>query len=147
MFRRVAAVVTVALAALLLPSPASAAGSALVFRKAYVNSPGPDTRTNASLNAEYIVIRNIGARSRNLRGWTVRDKAGHVYAFTSDFILKPDTYVKLHTGKGTNSASHRYWGSGNYIWNNKGDTAYLRRPSGTNADVCSWGKVASYIRC
>jgi len=129
------------------PSPAFAAGAKLVFRKVYVNSPGPDTRSNTSLNAEYIVVRNIGTASANLRGWTVRDKAQHIYVFSTNFTLAAGTYVKLHTGKGTNTARHRYWGSGNYIWNNKGDTAYLRRPSGKTADKCSWGSVSSYIVC
>jgi hypothetical protein len=31
-----------------------------------------------------------------------------------------------------------YWGSGNYIWNNTGDTATLRNASGKTLDTCSW---------
>jgi len=148
MTRRVLALIAVLAATMTITpaAPAFAAGAKLVFRKVYVNSPGPDTRSNTSLNAEYIVVRNIGGAGKNLQGWKVRDKAGHTYTFGA-FVLGAGTYVKLHTGKGTNTTHHRYWGSGNYIWNNGGDKAYLKNPSGTTVDSCSWGKVASYIMC
>jgi hypothetical protein len=33
------------------------------------------------------------------------------------------------------------------VWNNTGDTAYVRNPSGTLIDSCSWGGSGSYTYC
>ncbi|MGC4804198.1 lamin tail domain-containing protein [Micromonospora sp. DT233] len=82
----------------------------------------------------------------NLKSWTVRDKARHVYTF-GDFRLAAGKSVYLHTGKGTNTSTDRYWGSGAYIWNNDGDTAYLRNSAGTQIDTCSWKSSGSYTSC
>jgi hypothetical protein len=44
----------------------------------------------------------------------------------------------VHTGKGTNTTSHKYWGRSWYVWNNTGDKATLRRADGTWIHSCSW---------
>jgi hypothetical protein len=41
----------------------------------------------------------------------------------------------------------QYWGRAAYVWNNTGDTAYVRNPSGTLIDSCSWGSSGSYTYC
>lgn len=74
----------------------------------------------------------------NLNRYTIRDKANHVYTFGNVTIAGNGGRLWLHTGKGTNTATHRYWGSGNHIWNNTGDKAYLRNASGKTLDTCSW---------
>lgn len=125
--------------------PADAASS-IQFRTIYVNSPGSDTRSNTSLNAEYATLKNTSATTKTLTGMTVRDASSHVYTFGT-FKLAAGASVKLHTGKGTNTASNRYWGSGNYIWNNTGDTATLKSSTGTTLDTCSWGTVSSTKAC
>jgi hypothetical protein len=125
--------------------PAEAASS-IQFRTIYVNSPGSDTRTNSSLNAEYATVKNTSTTTKTLTGMTVRDASGHVYKFGT-FKLGGGASVRLHTGTGTNTASNRYWGSGNYIWNNSGDTARLESSSGTTLDTCSWGTVSSTKSC
>lgn len=126
-------------------TPASAA-STIQFYKIYYNSPGSDTRSNSSLNAEYVVIKNKSSSNRRLTGWTIRDAAGHTYKFGT-FTLRAGYYVYVHTGRGTNTSTHRYWGSGNYIWNNTGDTAYLRNSSGTRIDTCKFPGTRSYLYC
>jgi hypothetical protein len=113
------------------------AGSALQLGKIQYDSPGTDTRSLTSLNAEYLVIKNVSASSRSMTGFTVRDAQKHVYTFGS-FTLRAGRSVRLHTGKGMNTATDRYWGSGNYIWNNSGDRATLSNRSGTSLDTCSW---------
>ncbi len=118
-------------------SPASAAPS-LRFHGAQYDSPGVDNRSNTSLNAEWISLVNSGSRAVNLRGYTIRDKAGHVYTFGSVSIAGNGGRLWLHTGSGTNDTRNRYWNSGAYIWNNTGDTAYLRNASGTTVDTCGW---------
>jgi hypothetical protein len=141
-----AAVVSLA-AALVGAAPAEAANPTLHFSKAYVNSPGTDTRTNSSLNAEYVVITNSSyTASYTLTGYTVSDRSAHVYKFRT-FVLKPRASVTLHTGIGTNTSTNLYWGSRAYIWNNDGDTAYLKNSAGTLRDSCSWATVSSYVYC
>lgn len=50
-------------------------------------------------------------------------------------------------GRGTNDSNERFWGQSWYIWNNTGDTAYLRTPGGTLYDSCSWGSTGDYKFC
>lgn len=135
--------------ACLVPAGATTAEAAspLQFGKIQYDSPGTDTRSNASLNAEYVVIKNIGSTNRSLTGFTVRDAQSHVYKFGT-FTLKAGKTVRLHTGKGTNTATDRYWGSSNYIWNNGGDKATLKNRAGTTLDTCSWAsRGAGYKYC
>ncbi|SDS27978.1 lamin tail domain-containing protein [Actinopolymorpha singaporensis] len=126
--------------------PAQAATPAVMFTMAYYNSPGTDTGSNTSLNAEYVRLKNTRTYAINLKNYTVRDKSNHVYTFTS-FSLGAGKSVYIHTGKGTNTSVHRYWGRSAYVWNNTGDTAYLRNNNGTQLDTCSWGSTGSYTYC
>lgn len=146
MIRRLAVLLALSAGTVVVGAPPAHAASALQFGKIYYNSPGSDTRTNTSLNAEYVVIKNTSSTTKCLTGWTVRDAAGHVYKFGT-FCLGGYKSVTLHTGKGTNTAAHRYWGSGNYIWNNTGDKAYLRNGAGTQMDYCAWGSGVGYLTC
>ncbi|MGC5050416.1 lamin tail domain-containing protein [Micromonospora sp. DT48] len=129
-------------------APAQAATPAIEITKVYYDSPGVDRRTNASLNAEYVKLTNRRARTINLKNWTLRDKANHVYKFSGNVKLAKGKSIVIRTGSGKNTASTRYWGSGNYIWNNTGDTAYLRNASGKQIDKCSWKKKGKgYTNC
>lgn len=136
-------------AALVFPfaPSAQAATSQIQFRLIYYNSPGPDDGSNASLNAEYVTLKNVGTTGRYLTGWTVRDAQDHVYKFGT-FRLKAGAKVRIHTGKGTNTSTDRYWGRSWYVWNNTGDKATLRNAYGTWRDSCSWGSNGpGYIYC
>ena len=137
-----AAATTVAL----LPSQAQAAGSIHLY-KVYYDSPGSDTRSNSSLNAEYVQIKNSTSSAVQLKGYTVRDNTGYTYTFPSYKISAGKT-VLVHTGKGTQSAGHVYWGRGSYVWNNDKDTATLRKPSGAFRDSCSYNSTrVDYKMC
>jgi hypothetical protein len=129
--------------------PAAAAEPALRFHGTQYDSPGTDTRSAASLNAEWISLINTGGTAVNLKGYTIRDKSNHVYKFGAVKIAAKGGRVWLHTGKGTATARTVYWGSGNYIWNNTGDTAYLRNAAGRTLDTCSWTSKANrtYVAC
>jgi Lamin Tail Domain len=133
-----AALIGVAVAA----APAQAATPSVTFNRVYVNSPGSDNRSNSSLNAEWARLKNNTSKSIQLKGWTVRDKSGHVYTFGS-FSLGSKKTVYVHTGKGTNNKTNVYWGSGNYIWNNTGDKATLKNKSKSTIDTCSWRTVTA----
>jgi len=110
------------------------------------DSPGSDSGSTTSLNAEWIRLKNHCATSKRLSGWRIKDKAGHTYTFGT-FSLKPGYYVTVHTGKGTNTSTNRYWGSGWYIWNNTGDSAYLRNSAGTLIDSCVFTGAGDYANC
>jgi hypothetical protein len=110
------------------------------------NSPGKDTRTNASLNAEYVVVRNPTFSRQCITGWTVADLAGHVYTFR-DLCLSGYGTVTLHTGRGTDTYNDRFWGSRSYIWNNDGDEVSLRNAAGSTIDHCSWPAGTAAVAC
>jgi predicted extracellular nuclease len=139
-----AAMTTVALAATAAPAEAA---SPIQITRVYVNSPGPDTGTNTSLNAEYVSIKNTSTTNRSLAGYTLRDQSRHVYTFGT-FTLGAGKTVIVHTGKGTNTSANRYWNKSWYVWNNSGgDSATLRTASGAYVDKCGWGTVSSYVNC
>ena len=127
-------------------SPAVANAGPVRIDRVQYDSPGSDRGSNPSLNAEWVVIKNFGNRARQLRGWTLRDKAGHVYRFGT-FRLRPGRSVKVHTGSGRNSRTDRYWKQDWYVWNNDGDKATLKNKSGRRADTCSWGDGPGVTGC
>jgi hypothetical protein len=142
---RVATAAFVALAVVVLAAPAASAAIRIV--RINFDSPGRDTRSNASLNAEWIRLVNTGDAARQLRSWRISDAAGHVYRFER-FRLRAGRTVTIHTGDGTDTRSNLYWDSGNYIWNNDGDAARLRRPNGALADRCGYDESAgSSVTC
>jgi lamin tail-like protein len=123
------------------------AASPIQIRKVYYNSPGTDTRSNASLNGEYVLLKNVTSTRKTLTGWTVRDGQSHVYKFGT-FTVPGYGYVYLHTGIGTNSTTRRYWRQSAYIWNNTSDRATLKNASGTTMDTCAYSSSSrSYITC
>ena len=87
-----------------------------------------------NLNGEYVTLRNKCGYSCDMTGWSVKDEARHIYFF-QEFSLGSKDKVTLYTGFGTDSQTKLYWGSSGYqcnaIWNNDGDTLYLRDFSGS----------------
>ncbi len=132
-------------AAPMTAQPVEAAPCVSIYR-VYFDSPGSDTGSNTSLNAEWIQLKNRCSTGKSLSGWKIKDAAGHVYRFGT-YTLRGGTTVKIHTGKGSNTLSHRYWGSGWYIWNNTGDKAVVRNSVGTLIDVCRFSGAGSSVYC
>lgn len=127
-------------------SPASAASCLTIYRIWY-NTPGTDYRTNTALNGEWIQLHNGCRTTAVLTNWRIKDAANHTYLFGS-YALGSGRYVKIHTGKGTNTATDRYWGAGNYVWNNDRDTGYLLNLHAALVDSCSYNNPhASYKYC
>lgn len=118
--------------------PAGAASSAIKFTRIQYSPPGDDT--TSKLNQEWVKLRNTSSsRTINIDGWRLSDGEGHKYFFPST-KLSPGEAVRVHTGSGSNSHGHRYWGKGWYVWNNDGDTATLRK-SGEIKDRCGWSST------
>ncbi|WP_435970341.1 lamin tail domain-containing protein [Streptomyces sp. Qhu_M48] len=138
---RTFAAVTAAAASgiLLLPTQAQAAGSVHLY-KIHYDSPGTDRRSNASLNGEYVQIRNTTGAAVNLRGWTVTDAANHKYTF-GNYVLGKGKTVTVRTGRGTNTTANVYQNRGAYVWNNDRDTATLKKSNGTRVDTCSYNST------
>jgi hypothetical protein len=122
--KRLSAAVLCCLAVLALAPPGSAA---IRITKIYYNSPGVESGSNASLNGEWITIKNTGNRERQLKGWKIRDVAGNVFRFLS-FKLPAGTTVKIHTGKGPDTFPTTCTGSSKPT---SGTTTRTRPRSGT----------------
>lgn len=94
------------------------------------NSKGNDCY---NLNDEYVTFKNTCSQSIDMVGWTVKDEANHIYTFP-DFSLAGDGTVTLYAGSGKDTATELYWSNSGYpcnaIWNNDGDTLYLRDVGG-----------------
>ncbi|WP_405581173.1 lamin tail domain-containing protein [Streptomyces sp. NBC_01190] len=141
-----AAVVAAAAGLALVPAQAGAATGSVHLYKIYYDSPGVDRRSNASLDAEYVQIANTTAKAVSLKGWTLTDASSHTYTFGT-YSLGAHKTVTVHTGKGTNTAAHRYQGRAAYVWNNDKDKAALRRP-GATVDTCSYNSTkVDYKMC
>jgi hypothetical protein len=139
-------VLVAAIAAALTMGLTGQASAAIRITKIYFDSPGTDDGSNKSLNAEYVQVKNTGASRKTLTGWTLRDTSSHVFKFPT-FRLRAGKSVKIHTGKGSNTASDLYWRLDEYVWNNDGDTAKLRKKDGSLVDSCSYTGAGSYKLC
>ncbi|RJT06772.1 ferritin-like domain-containing protein [Halococcus sp. IIIV-5B] len=84
-----------------------------------------------NLNDEYVTYENTGDAGLDLSGWTVTDSSGTTYTFPGGVSLAPGAQVTLYTGSGTDTATERYWGRANEVWDNGADTMTVRDASGT----------------
>ncbi|MHB8644424.1 MAG: lamin tail domain-containing protein [Thermomicrobiales bacterium] len=91
--------------------------------------------TSNDPNAETVVIINGSSAALDMTGWTVRDTRGHLYTFGA-LTLPVDGQVTLYTGKGTDTATKRYWGQSTGVLDNTGpETVTLRDASGILIDA------------
>src|SRR5947207_14198471 len=72
---------TLTIAGTMLLATATAATAEIKIGFVYFDSPGSDTGSNASLNAEYVKIKNTGSRAKVLTGWRLHDQSHHRYTF------------------------------------------------------------------
>ena len=99
------------------------------------DAPGAD---HVDPNGEWIELINEGDAPVDLEGYTLADEGPHTYTF-GPFVLAPGATVRIHSGRGTDTPTERYWGlAGDAVWNNDGDTAYLRDPAGTFVDAYAY---------
>ena len=101
------------------------------------DAPGDD---GANLNGEWVRFTNAGAETIDLDGWEVADEsASHRYTF-GDLRLEPGAEVTLFSGCGPDDEAARYWCvSGSAVWNNSGDTVFLRDRNGNIVTLLSYG--------
>ncbi|MFI9046005.1 lamin tail domain-containing protein [Streptomyces sp. NPDC053427] len=113
--------------------------SAVVLGAIQYDSPGRDDRSNRSLNAEYVTVKNTGHRAVNLRGWALSDRSGRTYRF-GNFRLAGHSQVRVHTGVGHDNRWDVYQDRRAYVWDNDRDTATLRNDHRRIVDSESWGR-------
>lgn len=89
---------------------------------------------------ECICFTSKDMRTVDVTSWHVMDAVKHRYVFP-EFRLVPGASVKVHTGRGADSATNLYWGRRGVVWNNKGDTVYLYDSAGNLIDEYSYGRV------
>ena len=113
-------------------SPASAGRHPVRFVSIQADSPGTDDGSNASLNEEFIVLKNYSDHAVRMGGKYLFEMGTKEYDFPSDFTLQPGSKVRVHTGKGTNARHDLYWGRTKYAYPNKPSYAInLWGPGGT----------------
>ena len=94
----------------------------------FYSGTGPD---------EYVEIRNEESFPIQLNDWTLRDAADHIFTFPS-FVIQPDQVSRVYTNQNHPEWCGFNYGSGSPIWNNTGDTAYLRDSNGILIDDYSY---------
>ncbi len=78
---------------------------------------------------EYVLIKNLGD-AINLRAYTLGDESGKIFVLPAKQIEK-NAFYKIYTGCGVDTPEiHYLCNTASAIWNNSGDTAYLRDPFG-----------------
>jgi hypothetical protein len=114
------------------PAPTDAA-NCLRFSATHFEAPGNDNYA-ANLNGEWVRIHNYCSVTKSLSSWTIKDyKSLHTYRFATGVKIRAGTSITLYSGKGTNTATKRFWGrSYGAVWNNSApEYAYLRNSAGT----------------
>ena len=106
---------------------AQATGRTLAIVDVHADAEGKE-RDN--LHDEFIVIENQGQTSVDLTGWTASDSSSLDPYLFPHFTLSAQAQVTLRTGFGKNTASDLFWGSRRPIWNNDGDTVFIRDAEG-----------------
>jgi hypothetical protein len=78
---------------------------------------------------QWIEIANHGTGSMNLTGWTLMNMENQTFSIPANFTLKAGSLVRVHAGKGDNTASDLY--NSALAWKKTGDTATLVDETGT----------------
>jgi hypothetical protein len=125
-------IIGLALAALPASNPPmAAAAGCLRISATNFDGPGDD---NYQLNGEWVRIKNTCSSGKGIGGWKVHDyNRIHTYTFPAGTRIGAGSSITLYSGKGSNTASKRYWGrSYGAVWNNDPpEYAYLRNASGS----------------
>ena len=145
----VAGAVTAGLVTMLGPAAQAAAHHPVVIQEIFYNSPGSDRGSNASLNAEWVKLRNRTGHRISLANWTLRDLQSHVYQFGM-YSLRAHGTVLIHTGSGSDTRQDLFQDRSSYVWNNNSDRATLKDAAGHVKSRCSYsdpGENSASVTC
>jgi micrococcal nuclease len=90
------------------------------------NAPGDD---RYNLNGEYVTFKNACNYPINMTGWILADSSNNRFVFPQ-FIVQSLSKVTVYTGSGQNNETALFWSSSKPIWNNDGDSLYLKDSNG-----------------
>ena len=87
---------------------------------------------------EFVRIANVSDQGLDVSGYSLADRDGHRYEFPSA-QLRPGYVLTLVTGEGQDRRDQAgpitlYWNRRAGVWNDRGDTAFLRDPKGEVVD-------------
>lgn len=104
------------------------AGEVRIGLEIQADAPGDDGQNP---NGEWVRFTNEASSPLDLSGWEIADEsASHRYRF-DQFVLGAGASVTLFTGCGRDTATERYWcNEGSAVWNNSGDTVFVKDPLG-----------------
>ena len=120
------------------PQDAAAAYYAYLAIMAATPTNGDTSEPRESSITELTAADTQGDGPVDLSGYTLRDEGPHLYTFGA-VVLSPGATVRIHSGRGSDTAAELYWGlAGDAVWNNDGDAAYLRDPAGAFVDSYSF---------
>jgi micrococcal nuclease len=86
---------------------------------------------------EWVEVTNEGGDIVEVTGFTLKDEANHIFTFPQ-LILLPGGSVRVYTGVGMNTTDTLFWGLAETVWNDDGDAAFLRDPTGAIVDTFSY---------
>jgi len=92
---------------------------------------------NHNLNGEYVILKNISGKAMDITGWTIKDSGTSIYQFPA-FVMDAGQKVYVYSGEGQVSGNRFYWNSKTPLWNNDGDTLYLRDRKGALVEIYSY---------
>ena len=105
-------------------------GSEIEIADIGFDPPGNDRE---NLNGEWVMIVSNTDTPVEMVGFSLTDDSNHVYSF-GYFTLSARETVVVFSGSGADTPTSLYWGSKTPIWNNDGDTAYLKDAGGSLID-------------
>jgi hypothetical protein len=94
----------------------------------------PEGRDTSVGEGEYVLIRNAASNVVSLTGWRLVDSFGHQLRITKVLDIQPGSEIEIHTGPGSDTSSKVFAGRRSAIWNNEGDTVFLKTPDGQVMD-------------
>lgn len=105
---------------------------------------GDDTK---NVNGEWMRIRNTSPTRINLKGWSMRTAAWHVYDFTKNTYIEPNGWIMVHSGKKPKTVKPRHYYMGfakPFLQNTQGGGAYLWDKDG---DLRAWQMFNCHYQC
>ncbi len=112
------------------------------------DAAGADDR---NVNGEWIRVANASSGPVPIGGWWVRDSGLRRYTFPAGTVVPARGEVFVHVGRGTATATHKYWGQPAPVFANPtfdaraiGDGGYLFDPRG---DLRAWMHYPCVVAC
>lgn len=89
--------------------------------------------SNINQADEFVEIKNEGSLAQTFNTWKLSDESQHEYNFPSTFTLQSGESTRIYTNTGDMN-----FGNNSAIWNDDGDTAYLRGANDALIDVFAY---------